>query len=227
MGIGVVEAYRNQAGVTLNRSGVTGLAWLWLRALADALWNGFGERLRPAASWRRTGNWGATSSSRVVACSARRYSLQQPRNTDGGTRRVRSRVTAVDKVLFERMPYHEPGNLYFVWRDQSTSAGLKRDWLAGPGRRRFAERPYGVIERAVGLQLSVPTLSARSDGEPLQTLMLLTSPHLFELLGVTPMLGRGFAANEVGPNRPSVVVLSHVSGHVSEAIRRSSVRRSG
>ena len=58
MGIGVVEAYRNQARVTLNRSGVMGLAWLWLRALADALWNGLGERLRPAASWRRTGNWG-------------------------------------------------------------------------------------------------------------------------------------------------------------------------
>ena len=67
----------------------------------------------------------------------------------------------------------------------------------------------GVIESAAGLQLSVPTLSARPDGEPLQILMLLTSPNLFELLGVAPMLGRGFAANEVGPNRPSVVVLSH------------------
>ena len=58
MGIGVAEAYRYQARVTLNRSGQTGLAWLWLRALADALWNGLGERLRPAASWRRSGNWG-------------------------------------------------------------------------------------------------------------------------------------------------------------------------
>ena len=66
-----------------------------------------------------------------------------------------------------------------------------------------------MIESAAGLQLSVPTLSARSDGEPLQILMLLTSPNLFELLGVAPMLGRGFAANEVGPNRPSVIVLSH------------------
>jgi hypothetical protein len=39
--------------------------------------------------------------------------------------------------------------------------------------------------------------------------MLLTSPHLFELLGVAPMLGRAFAADEVGPNRPSVIVLQH------------------
>ena len=65
----------------------------------------------------------------------------------------------------------------------------------------------GAIEAAAGLQLAVPTLSVRPDGEPLQILMMLTSPNLFELLGVAPILGRGFAADEVGPNRPSVIVM--------------------
>ena len=58
MGAGVVEAYCERARITLNRSGVTGLTRLWLRAFVDALGNGIGERLRPAASWRRNGNWG-------------------------------------------------------------------------------------------------------------------------------------------------------------------------
>jgi putative ABC transport system permease protein len=210
MGIGVVEAYRNQAGVTLNRSGVMGLAWLWLRALADALWNGFGERLRPAASWRRTGNWGRDLQlTRRRLLRSKVFVVATLGTLTVGLGAFAVVYTAVDKVLFERMPYHEPDNLYFVWGDQSTSVGLKRDWLAGPDVADLQNAHDGVIESAAGLQLSVPTLSARSDGEPLQILMLLTSPNLFELLGVAPMLGRGFAANEVGPNRPSVIVLSH------------------
>src|SRR5262249_44236258 len=116
--------------------------------------------------------------------------------------------TAVDKILIERMPYRDPDDLHFVWRDQSASGGLKRDWLAGPDVADL-QNAHGVIESAVGMQLSVPTLSLRADGEPLQTLMMLTSPNLFDVLGVAPILGRGFDAHEVGPSRPRVVVLSH------------------
>ena len=58
MGVDVLDAYRNRARITLTRSGAIGLPYLWLRALIDAIRNGTGERLRPAASWRRSGNWG-------------------------------------------------------------------------------------------------------------------------------------------------------------------------
>lgn len=209
MGIGVVEVYGDRARVILNRSGAMGLACLWLRALADSLSNGLGERLRPAASWRRTGNWGRDLEL------ARRRLLRSPVFVAAtlGTLTVGLGAfavvyTAVDKVLIEPMAYREPDNLYVVWRDQSASAGSKRDWLAGPDVADL-QHAHGVIEGAVGARLSVPALTVRPDGEPLQTQMLLTSPNLFDLLGVAPMLGRGFAAHEVGPNRPSVIVLSH------------------
>lgn len=208
MGIGIVEAYRDRARVTLNRSGAMGVAWLWLRALADALWNGLGERLRPAASWRRTVNWG-----RDLEFAGRRllrskvFVAATLGTLTVGLGAFAVVYTAVDKVLLERMPYREPDSLYFVWRDQSASGGLKRDWLAGPDVADL-QNAQDVIEGAVGTQLAVPTLSVRPDGEPLQVLMMLTSPNLFDLLGVAPMLGRGFAAHEVGPNRPSVIVLS-------------------
>lgn len=209
MGIGVVETYQRRAQTMLNRGGVIGLAWLWVRALADAFWNGLGERLRPAASWRRSGDWG-----RDFQFAGRRL-MRSPvfvAATLGtltiGLSAVAVVYTAVDKVLVARMPYRDPDNLYFVWRDQSASAGLKRNWLAGP-QVADLQNVHGAIESAVGMQLSAPTLSAQRDGDPLQILMMLTSPNFFDVLGVAPALGRGFAPNEVGPNRPPILVLGH------------------
>jgi putative ABC transport system permease protein len=208
IGAGVVEAYQHRARAALNRSGSIGLVRTWLRAFADAFWNGLGERLRPAASWRRTGDWGRDFGL------ARRRLARSPvflAATLGtlavGLGAFAVVYTAVDKILIERMSYRDPGNLYFVWRDQSASGGLKRDWLAGPDVADL-QKAGGVIEGAVGLQLSAPTISARPDGEPLQLQMMLTSPNLFELLGVAPTMGRGFTKDETGPTRPSIIVLS-------------------
>lgn len=58
MGNAVVEAYMDRARDRLQNGGKIRLAGPWLRALADALRNGPAERARPAASWRRSGNWG-------------------------------------------------------------------------------------------------------------------------------------------------------------------------
>jgi putative ABC transport system permease protein len=209
MGRDVVDVYCDRTRLTLKRRGGMGLTWLWLRALIDALRNGVGERLRPAASWRRSGNWG-----RDLELAGRRL-LRSPvfvvatlGTLTVGLGAFAVVYTAVNKVLLARMAYREPDNLFFVWRDQSASGGVQRNWLAGPDVADL-QTAHGVIENAAGMQLSVPTVSVRPDGEPLQSLMLLTSPNLFELLGVTPMLGRGFVPNEVGPKRPPVVVLSY------------------
>src|SRR5207237_1318416 len=58
MGEAFVEAYRDRAREALARGGTIRLGGVWLRALVDSLRNGPGERARPAASWRRAGNWG-------------------------------------------------------------------------------------------------------------------------------------------------------------------------
>lgn len=209
MGSDVFEAYRDRARHALNRRGATGLVRLWLRAFVDALWNGLAERSRPAAFWRRHGNWGRDLElARRRLLRSRAFVAATLGTLTVGLGAFAVVYTAVDTVLIERMPYREPDDLYFVWRDQSASGGLSRDTLAGPDVADL-QNAHDVIEEAVGLQLSVPTLSVRRDGEPLQTLMLLTSPRVFDLLGAAPMLGRGFADHEVGPNRPAVVVLSH------------------
>jgi len=157
VGTDVMEAYKHRASVMLNRSGVRGLAWLWLRALADALWNGLGERLRPATSSRRTGDWGRDLElARRRLMRSRVFVAATIGTLTVGLGAFAVVYTAVEKVLIERMPYHDPDNLYFVWRDQSAAGGLQRNWLAGPDVADL-QKAGGVIEGAVGLQLSVPT----------------------------------------------------------------------
>ena len=58
MGGAVVEAYMDRARAVLTNRGKIHVVALWLRALVDTLRNGPAERARPAASWRRGGNWG-------------------------------------------------------------------------------------------------------------------------------------------------------------------------
>jgi hypothetical protein len=51
----------NASDEALNCGGVIRLAGVWLSALAESVRSGPSERVRPAASWRRGGNWGRAS----------------------------------------------------------------------------------------------------------------------------------------------------------------------
>jgi hypothetical protein len=57
MGGGLVDAYRRQTEEAKKRGGAS-VAVVWLAALIDSLWNGLGERIKPAVQWRRGGDWG-------------------------------------------------------------------------------------------------------------------------------------------------------------------------
>ena len=53
-------------------------------------------------------------------------------------------------------------------------------------------------------------LSVRTDGEPMRVFGQLVTPNFFDLLGVTPALGRGFRDDEgQTPGRDPVAVISH------------------
>ena len=59
--------------------------------------------------------------------------------------------TAVQKVLLDPMPYKDPGDLYYVWRDYSPITDVRRGALAGTD---IAELQKGnaTIQDAAGLQ---------------------------------------------------------------------------
>ncbi|HMX29111.1 MAG TPA: ADOP family duplicated permease [Blastocatellia bacterium] len=210
MGNAVVEAYLDRARDTLQNGGRIRLIALWVRALVDSLRNGVAERVRPAALWRRAGNWG-----RDIELVRRRL-VRAPifAATTIGTLTIGLAMfavvyTAVQKVLLDPMPYKDPGDLYYVWRDYGSISEVKRGALAGTDITEL-QKANPVIEAAAGLQPMLGGIFALREGDqPIEIAVTRTSPNLFQLLGVAPALGRSFAPDEVGRGREQVMILTH------------------
>jgi putative ABC transport system permease protein len=210
MGAAVVEAYTDRARDALTNSRRIHLVALWLRAFVDFLRNGAAERLRPAASWRRSGDWG-----RDIELVGRRLARSPAfaAATIGtltiGLGMFAVVFTAVQKVLIDPMPYKNPGDLYYVWRDYGPIADLKRGALGGTDIAEL-QKTNPIIEDAVGLQPFLGGIfSLRESDDPMEIAVTRTSPQLFSLLGIAPALGRSFAPDEAGPGREQVIVLTH------------------
>jgi putative ABC transport system permease protein len=117
--------------------------------------------------------------------------------------------TAVHKILLEPMQYRNPGDLYFVWRDYGPIRDQQRAGLAGTDVAEL-QKASDVIEGAAALQPFLGgVFSLREGVDPMEISVIVTSPGLFELLGVAPALGRGFTLDDAGPGRPLAMVLTH------------------
>jgi predicted permease len=209
MGEGLLEAYRDRAREALRRGGVLSLGLVWFRALVDSLRNGPGERARPAASWRRSGNWGRDiemATRRLVRAPGLALAMVGTLAVGLGTFAVV--YTFVQKILIDPMPYRDPDNLYFVWRDYTAFFDLNRGWLGGTDVVEL-QKAGGPIEDAAGLLRQQVTFAPREGVDATEIAVMVTTPNLFDLLGARPALGRGFARTEVGPGRPPVIVLTH------------------
>jgi len=210
MGAAVVEAYMDRACDALKTGGRIHLIALWVRAFVDSLRNGAAERVRPAALWRRAGAWG-----RDIELVRRRL-VRSPifaASTIGtltiGLGMFAVVYTAVQKVLIDPMPYKDPGDLYYVWRDYGPISDVKRGSVVGTDILEL-QKANGVIEAAAGLQPMLGGIFALREGaEAMEIAVTRTSPNLFHLLGVAPALGRSFAPDEIGRAREQVMVMTH------------------
>src|SRR5437867_2907015 len=210
MGDAVVETYRDRARDALRRGGILRLAALWLRALVDSLRNGPGERARPAVSWRRRGNWGRDAEMALRRLlRARAFAAVTIGTLTIGLGMVAVVYTVVQKILIEPLPYRDADHLYSVWRDYGPIFDLKQGFVAGPDLTEL-QQSSAVIEDVAALQAFLGGIFALREGaDPSEIAVTVVTPNLFELLGVTPMLGRGFAPEEVGRGRPNVIVLTY------------------
>ncbi len=111
----------------------------------------------------------------------------------------------VDGVLLQPYPYTDPERILVVGtRNQPSDdeAGLSypdmRDW-------KEAASAFATIAASSGRALTV----SDGRGEPERHLGAAISMDLFPLLGVSPIIGRGFNAADDQPNAPGVVLLSH------------------
>ena len=208
MGTPMVEAYMDRVRAARKTGGLLPVVMLWVRALADSLRNGPAERIRPAA--RRGGHWGRDLefvSRRLVRAPA--FALTTIATLTIGLGMFAVVYTAVQKILIDPMPYKNPGDLYYVWRDYGPILDLKRATVGGTDIPEL-QKANTVIEGAAALQRFQGGIFALSEGsDPMEIAVTRTSPNFFDLLGVAPALGRGFAPSEVGPGSDNVIVLTH------------------
>ena len=105
-------------------------------------------------------------------------------------------------VLLKPLPYHEPERLVALYH---LSDG-HRSMMSGPN---FTDLRNSVqsLEDAAALHGYRTILTGR--GEPVRLDAAAVSASLFDLLGVRPLLGRTFRAEDNQPGRTDVVVLAH------------------
>jgi len=114
--------------------------------------------------------------------------------------------SVAESVLLKPLPYPHDDQLLQLW---STGGKLA---LRGPGRGPLS---WQRVQDVGALRQDVSGVAAFTEsrynltglGEPREVQAALASPSIFELMGVPPALGRGFAPSEL---HDRVVVLSHV-----------------
>jgi putative ABC transport system permease protein len=109
--------------------------------------------------------------------------------------------TVVHGVMLRPLPYPEPDRLVAIWLQRGTGRLY-------PNAADVAElRQLRHVLDDVALVRNA-NLNLLGDGEPARLQGARVSPNLFSVLGVSPALGRTFAADEDRPGRERVVLLS-------------------
>lgn len=104
----------------------------------------------------------------------------------------------VDAFLLRSLPYPEPEELVALWPTQNWSRAM----VAGAG-----DEGLPSLETVAGV--GTATLVLQEGNEPREVPVLQITPNLHDLLGVRPVLGRGFAPGDGVPGAEAVVLLSH------------------
>jgi putative ABC transport system permease protein len=113
--------------------------------------------------------------------------------------------SVVNAVLLRPLNFKEPGSLALVW-EKLPRINLDRNTVAPPNFLDWQEQNRVFAGMAAFLD---QPLNLTGSGDPQQVSVELVSPNFFSILGVSPMLGRGFAAEDAQPGKDNVVILSY------------------
>ena len=118
--------------------------------------------------------------------------------------------TAIKAVLIKPLPYSHPESLVQIRAEFGSTdpAPSGADWVLGHDAREIARRTNTLA--SVGIyRNALVDLSGDASTPPESLYGLRMSANVLPMLGVTPMLGRGFLADEDRPNVERVLILSY------------------
>jgi putative ABC transport system permease protein len=111
--------------------------------------------------------------------------------------------SVVNAVLLRPLPWKEPDRAVMIW---SKWTAFDKTWVAEGEVLDYRRRAATLAEVAAWSEGQV---NLTGDGEPERVSAASVTANLFTTLGVSPILGRTFTAQEDLPNGPDLVVLSH------------------
>src|SRR5262245_9894797 len=200
-----------------NRRGA-GRAWFWLRAIADALGHGLGERLERRFP-RTLEPWNVGTLTRWWMDTLRhdlRYAVRMLLRQPGMTATILLTLalgigantavfSVVYAVLLRPLPYENPDRLAMVWEKRPREGVF--DNTVSPAD--FLDWSRLNTSFATMAGYAATTADLTGVGEPVQLPTASVTAAFFDVLGTHPLIGRTFAADEdvLGKNR--VVVITY------------------
>jgi putative ABC transport system permease protein len=113
--------------------------------------------------------------------------------------------TVVEGIMFRPLPYEEPDELVYIW-DENPTLGWEHTDVSAANAWDWRERVRAFDDLVVFGNVQY---NMTSEGPPELVTGVTTSPNLFRVLGRAPVLGRDFAAHEMGEDVDRVAILSH------------------
>src|SRR6202034_3625844 len=115
--------------------------------------------------------------------------------------------SVLDAVLLRPLPYSQPDRLLKVWT-RFTGIGLPNDqnWVSAPEFRDLQQLNRSFTDLAA---IEGGSFNLGVKGSPQRVVGASVSTGLFHMLGVQPLLGRTFLAEEAQPGRDHEVILSY------------------
>jgi putative ABC transport system permease protein len=108
-----------------------------------------------------------------------------------------------DAVILRPLPYRDPGRLVLVWQKRPDG---RENGVSGTNYLEWVKQAtsFECLEGAIFQFANVST-----GGESIQVRGARVSANFISTLGVQPLLGRGFAADDAKPGSPRVVLISY------------------
>jgi putative ABC transport system permease protein len=113
--------------------------------------------------------------------------------------------SVIDAVLLRPLPYQDPASLVLVW--ETKEPDFDQHNTVSPPDFLDWQRQSTAFAGLVSIADERDNLTG--SGEPEQVVVQLVSGNFFSLLGVNPVVGRGFTAEDGKPGKDKVVVISY------------------
>jgi len=111
--------------------------------------------------------------------------------------------TVVDGLLLRPLPFREPDRLVMVWEARNAT----RQNVVSPANFQDWKAQNSVFENMA--VIGTGRIVVQDGGRVEEMGIQYISSNMLPMLGVRPLRGRLFTADEDLPNRPDVVILSH------------------